>query len=66
MSHRQLLEESSKKNLSGKEARKLHKALKKHHGGLPLFARYPNLPLWISIATLLLVLAKPILAGILR
>ena len=61
-----LADESNRKNLTGKEARMLHRELKKHHSGLPMFMRYPNLPLWISIACLLLVLLKPILLGMLR
>lgn len=61
-----LADESNRKNLTGKEARMLHRELKKHHSGLPMFMRYPNLPLWISIASLLLVLLKPILLGILQ
>lgn len=61
-----LADESNRKNLTGKEARMLHRELKKHHSGLPMFMRYPNLPLWISIIALLLVLLKPVLLGILR
>lgn len=59
-----LMDESNKKNLSGKDARMLHRELKKHGSGLPIFMRYPNLPLWISILTMLLVLAGAILRGI--
>lgn len=66
MTYRELMDECQRLNLSGKEARKIHRELKKYHNGLPMFMRYPNLPLWISIATMLLVLAKPILVGILR
>lgn len=40
----------------GKEARMLHKALKKHKSGLPMFMRYPNVPLIVSICSLLIVL----------
>ena len=61
-----LADESNRKNLTGKEARMLHRELKKHHSGLPMFMRYPNLPLWIAIIALLLVLLKPVLLGILR
>lgn len=58
--------ESNRKDLSGKEARMLHRELKKYNSGLPMFRRYPNLPLWISIVSLLLVLLKPVLRGILQ
>lgn len=40
----------------GVEARMLHKALKKYKSGLPMFMRYPNAPLVVSICSLLLVL----------
>ena len=59
-----LADESNRKNLTGKEARMLHRELKKHHSGLPMFMRYPNLPVWISIASLLLVEIGSILRGI--
>lgn len=51
----------------GKEARQLHRALKKFDpkDGLFFLDRYPNLPLIISIASLLLVLLEPVLRGIL-
>lgn len=58
--------ESNRKDLSAKEARMLHRELKKYNSGLPMFMRYPNLPLWISIATMLLVTAGAILRGIPR
>lgn len=58
--------ESNRKDLSAKDARMLHRELKKYNSGLPMFMRYPNLPLWISIIALLLVLLKPVLLGILR
>lgn len=61
-----LAKESNRKGLTAKEARVLHRELKKHGSGLPLFMRYPNLPIWVSIASLLLVSAKAILHGILR
>lgn len=63
MTYRQLLEESNKR-LSGKDARRLHRELKKHNSGLPMFMRYPNLPLWISIIAMLLVILKQVLRGI--
>ena len=50
----------------GKEARKLHKELKAYGSGLPMFARYPRLPLIVSIICLLLLLCKPVLLGILQ
>lgn len=59
-----LAKESNRKDLTGKEARMLHRELKKHNSGLPMFMRYPNLPLWISIATMLLVGTGAILRGI--
>lgn len=36
----------------GKEARKLHRALRKYGDGLPLYGRYPNFPLYFSIFSL--------------
>lgn len=65
MTYRELLEETDRVQY-GKQARMLHRELKKNHSGLPMFKRYPNFPLWISIAALLLVLLKPVLRGILR
>lgn len=64
--YQELAIESNRKDLSTKEARMLHKALKQYNSGLPMFMRYPNLPLWISIATMLLVIAGAILRGIPR
>lgn len=63
-SYAQLADESNKKYLSGKEARMLHKELKKHDSGLFLSQRYPNLTLYVSITSLLLVLLKLILLAI--
>lgn len=60
----ELCDECNRKFLTGKEARMLHRELKKYHSGLPMFMRYPNLPLWISISTMLLVVAGAILRGI--
>ena len=65
MTYRELLEETGRVQY-GKQARLLHRELKKHHSGLPMFMRFPNLPLWLSIVVLLLVLLKPVLLGILR
>lgn len=62
----ELAAEVIRKDLSAKEARMLHKALKQYNSGIPLVMRYPNLPLWISIAALTLVLLRPVLLGILR
>lgn len=62
----ELAAESNRKDLTAKEARMLHRALKGYNSGLPLAMRYPNLPLWISIVSLLLVLLKPVLHGILQ
>lgn len=36
----------------GKEARKLHRALKQYGDGLPLYGRYPNFPIYFSILVL--------------
>lgn len=38
----------------GHECRKLHNELKKYGDGLPLFMRYPRLPLWSSVITLII------------
>ena len=65
MTYPELLHESDK-CLRGKEARQLHRALKKYGSGLPMFIRYPNLPIWFSIIVLLLLLLRPILRGILQ
>lgn len=63
-SYEQLLIECGSKKLSGKEARAIHRELKKYGSGLPISRRYPNLPIWLSIASLLLVIIKAILHGI--
>lgn len=48
----EIMEDFSKATY-GKECRKIHRELRKYYNsGLPLFARYPNLPLYISVATL--------------
>lgn len=47
----------------GREARKLHKELKRYGDGLPFIDRHPNFPLAIS---LLLVLLRIFLPCILR
>lgn len=37
----------------GKEARELHRALKKKYGdGLPLYGRYPDFPIYFSVVAL--------------
>ena len=42
-----------------KEVRAVHRKLKKHYGqALPLFERYPHIPLVVSIITLLLVIKE--------
>ena len=49
---------------SGKPSRELHKQLKKHFGkksGLPLYKRYPNMPLALSIIVMLLSLVALII-----
>lgn len=44
--------EDVKKAPYGKERRKLHKELKRdYNDGLPLFMRYPNLPIYVSAAS---------------
>lgn len=63
MTYRELLDEIDKVRY-GKEARMLHRELRRHRSGLPLFMRYPNFPLWISIMSLLLVVIGAILRGI--
>lgn len=35
--------------VSGKKARRLHRALKRFGDGLPLWDRYPLLPMYISV-----------------
>ena len=62
-SYEELLLECGSRKLSGKEARAIHKELKKYGSGLPVSMRYPNFPVWISIASLLLVIIKAILHG---
>lgn len=61
-----LATEARRPYLTGREARMLHRELKKHRSGLPLNVRYPNLPLWIAAGALVLVLLKPVLSGMLR
>lgn len=39
---------------SAKEARAIHKELRKYGDGMPLYDRYPNLPIWVSSAALVL------------
>ena len=63
MTYRELLEETDRVQY-GKQARLLHRELRKHNDGLPMFMRYPNLPLWFSITSLLLVSIGAILRGI--
>lgn len=45
---------------AGKECRQIHRELKRSnkHDGLPMYRRYPNLPLVISVVSLLLVLLQ--------
>lgn len=50
-SYEELMEEL-KYALPGEDCRRLHKELKRHFngkGGLPLFMRYPNFPIIISV-----------------
>lgn len=67
MTRRELLEAAMSVR-KGKEARKLHHALKKidPEDGLSFLDRYPNLPLIISIASFLLVYLKPVIINIFR
>ena len=48
------------------ELRKIHKALRRYGSGVPIWRRFPNLSVGICTVTLLLVLAKLVLGGILR
>lgn len=50
------LQEASLHISYGKDARMLHRALKKYKSGLPIFMRYPNAPLIAPILSLLLLL----------
>ena len=50
----------------GKEMRKIHRELKAYGSGIPMYDRYPNLPLIVSIISLLLVITKPGLLCILQ
>ncbi len=50
-------------NTSAKDWRQFHKYGKYFGYRMPLYLRYPNFPLVISIISLLLVLLKPILTG---
>ena len=59
-----LVQESMKKTLSPKEARCLHRELKKYGCGLPVFVRFPNLPLWLSAIAAVLAVTKIVLDGI--
>lgn len=63
MTYRELLEETDRVQY-GEQARLLHRELRKHNDGLPMFMRYPNLPLWFSIIALLLVTIGSVLRGI--
>ena len=45
----------------GKAARELHRKLRRYGDRLPLSMRYPNLPLWISIAAAVSAAARVIL-----
>lgn len=61
-----LARESNRKGLAPQKRKMLHRELKKHSSGLPLFALCPNLPLWCAIVSLLLVTASAVLHGIHR
>lgn len=45
----------------GKDARQLHKKLRQYGSGLPMSLRWPNLPMWISLAAAASAAAKVIL-----
>lgn len=45
----------------GKAARELHRKLRRYGDRLPLSMRYPNLPMWISLAAATSAAAKVIL-----
>lgn len=38
---------------SAREARALHKEFRQYGDGLPLCSRYPNLPIWVSVAAII-------------
>lgn len=45
---------------SAKEARAIHKELRKYGDGIPLYDRYPNLPIWVSSAALVFAIVSMI------
>ena len=62
MSYLELSEAAIKAN--PKELRKIHKIMRKRgYGGFRFFDRYPQLPLIISIISLILVYFKPAIIG---
>ena len=53
MTYSELLEAAmTSVHLSGKQARRLHRALKRYGDGLDLLVRYPLLPLVVSLTAL--------------
>lgn len=38
---------------SAREARAIHKELRKYGDGLLLYSRYPNLPIWVSTVAII-------------
>jgi hypothetical protein len=47
---------------SAKEVRKLHKELKRDNkSGLPLFMRYPDMPIYISVLALIIAIGGMVL-----
>ena len=58
--HRKLLVESWTVK-PGKDARKLHRELRKYKDGLPIWLRYPGIPYWIAATTTVIAAAKVIL-----
>lgn len=49
---------------SSKEVRRIHKELKKYGYGLPLFQRYPDLPLYVSMTSLIAVVVIQIIKSL--
>ncbi|MBQ8399064.1 MAG: hypothetical protein IJX08_03760 [Clostridia bacterium] len=48
------LYEKLRKVRTAKEARAIHRELKKYGDGMPFYARYPDFPLWVSGAAVVI------------
>lgn len=59
--HQELLKRIGEVSENPREARKLHKALKEYGDGLPMSIRYPWLPVYISLAALLIQIISTLL-----